>query len=203
MEHYFAHRLVAFFWFGDEEAATRLGTLKYTAKGAIQTTLIDFDTFKKYKLMARQYLSLPQLLAVDFYQQMRKAGIIGFRAKRYHVLSTCKRINELPKSGWNVSKFKIKILCPHRCADVFIAYGTSFDLVPVAPRRSILHPIITYKGSEFVTRMKQHLKSIWVYGQVTPVGVFWGVRTFVQRMGWMKCKSVGGEFDNRKLFGAL
>jgi hypothetical protein len=203
MEHYFSHRLVSYFWFKDEEAATKLGTLKYNSRGVIRTTLIDFEDYKKYKLLNRQYLTIPQLLAVDFYLVARKAGIIGYHTKRRHILSACGKLLELPKAGWDVSKFKIKILSPYRCADVFIAYGTSFELAPMVPRIARLHHIFAYRGSDFMATLKKCLKNIWVYGQVTPIGVFWGIRTLVQRMGWMKCRPVGGEIDKRKLFSSI
>lgn len=205
MEHYFSRTLIYEHWIGREGGdASELGMLVGKCKGRLDITRIPPEIAKKYRLTSKLYFSLPQLLALDFYTTFRwNDPVLGVPQRRKVLLNACKRIIALPKSGWKVDAFKAILIHPYRCHDWFIALGTSFDFAHLQGVRNELNKRIVYKGSTFVKTVKNVLDDQWTFGQTTPIGVFWSIRSYIQRRGWANCKTVAGELEKKRLIGLL
>lgn len=205
MEHYFSRTLIYEHWLGrDGGDPSELGMLVGKCKGRLAITKLEQDVAKKFKLTSRLYFSVPQLLALDFYMTFRwNDPVLGVPQRRKVLLNACKRLLTLPNAGWKVDAFKAILIHPYRCHDWFIALGTSFDFAHLQGFREELNKRIVYKGSRFVLKVKKILDDQWTFGQATPIGTFWSIRSYIQRRGWAKCKTVACELEKKRLINTL
>jgi hypothetical protein len=193
----FSKLLVAYHWFNTDDP-TGVGSVLKTVK-ALEIDRIPQAYQDKYMLKNMLYFTMPQLLAFDFYISMRDAmkggRYVNDRRKVFN--ETITKIIALPEGGWDVAGFRVILIRPYKCADVICILGSAFDVIDFPARRKVASHIFEYRGSDFVKKVKTVQEQTIVYGQVTQDGIYWGVRTRLEREHWKKWRKIPFEYKKK------
>jgi len=183
MKHYFSLYFVSYHWLG-ENFATKIGkTLNKSSCLAREKITRDFRM--EHKLCSSLYLSMPQLIAYDIYMALKEEFTSALPIKRKVIHSACREIIKLPASGWDVNQFRLMALRPSHSANMFIVYGTNFDVVNITQKQVERCTMHLYKGSNLIKKLDDLTHHQFSYGQLVQVDgetrCYWGVMTLLER----------------------
>lgn len=195
MNHYFSRELVTLFWFG--KSNTKHVTNRISLLEGITITKMAGEEFGKH-LRCKNYFSLPQLIAFDFYMSVRE-NLHGVASKMKMINKGCHAIGNLPQGGWELDEFKAMVLRPCRSLDLFIVYGTAYEVSTITPTRDRATRILTYKGRTLTTKIKRIIGNKVTFGQRFGDKIFWSSRTYQERRGWKRWRQPIGMVNKKSL----
>jgi len=184
--HYFSRHLVAFFWHDQALWSKNVGETIRKMPG-LEWVNLGREFRRDHHTTARIYLSLPQLLSYDLYISLREELGSGLRGKNDVINRACKRIGQLPPSGWKISRWKATLLKPYCCQDVFLVFGTAFDLVCRPWKRTEIARLYEYSGKDFCAKLDEIMTSDATYAQLIQAeerpGIYWNIYPALVRRG--------------------
>lgn len=149
-------------------------------------------------LRCKHYFNLPQLIAFDFYVSIRE-NLQGIANKMKIINKGCHAISLLPKGGWELDEFKAMVLRPCASRDLFIVFGTAYEVATITPVRDKATRILKYKGSDLTMKIKRVIGNKVTFGQRFGDDVFWSVRTYQERRGWQRWRQPIGMVNKKSL----
>jgi hypothetical protein len=198
MNHYFSKHFIAYYWYGTDN----------TRNLSKQLTVVDglgcdehpsASDRKLFGLLSKQYLTLPDLLAFDFYVAHRDELGSEIQRKRPFLCRACKGIRALPRGGWDLSRFNVTAIKPLHSSDMFIIQGMAFEIISITKKRLDRIRILEYTGKNFIKKIKKIIAENVVYCQATPNGFYWGVRTYLERKRLKRWRKIPSPV-HRKVF---
>jgi len=195
VNHYFSRELVSLYWYG-KSGTKDVANLVTCAKGLASTNMSNTDIGEH--LRCKHYLSLPQLMAFDFYMAVR-TEIEGIARKMTIINKSCNAIKNLPKGGWELDEFKATVIKPIRSSDVYVIYGTAYEITTITPTKDKITRIFKYRGNTLTKKIKRIVGNKVTFGQRFGDDVFWSVRSYQERRGWRRWRRPVGMINKKSL----
>jgi hypothetical protein len=192
VNHYFSKHFVTYYWYGKDDTRNLSRQLTIADGLGCDEHVSDKDR-KLYGLWSKHYLTMPDLMAFDFYLAHRDELGQEIVGKRKFLYSACKAIRALPRGGWDVSRFRVLAIKPLHSSDMYVIQGMAFEITSITKRRLDKIRILEYSGKDFVKKIRKLIKENVVYCQGTPNGYYWGVRRLIERKRikrWSKIPSI-------------
>lgn len=195
MKHYFSRHLISHYWYGDE-TTRRLCTIIARTHN-LYSTKVSKEYLKTWSLKAWQYLSIPQLISLEFWSAMKREFPTRNMENRRRALNNAlKKLQDLPEDGWDINQFTIDVIHIKRSTNLVVVMGMAYEVIPLSywsPYREKQATILTYKGADLITKLKKIQKMSMVFGQLTNDGVFWHIRSWLERkklVNWRKIRNL-------------
>lgn len=181
MNHYFSVHFVAYYWYNGTSSTRDLNRQLTKADGLGFSEKPREANRKLFGLLSKNYLSIPDLMALDFYMAHRDELGQEIQTKRKFLYGACKGIRALPPGGWDVNKFRVLAIKPLHSSDMYIIQGMAFEITSITKKRLDRIRILEYKGSDFIKKLKKIISESIVYCQATSNGYYWSVRPYLER----------------------
>lgn len=203
MKHFFARRLVSYFWNGHDY--TRILSSFIANSRIFKYTEISREYRKKWHINGRIYLTLPKFIAWDFFTGAREA--LSLPQNKYRKFQTLKKattaIAALPETGWVLSNWKVILIKPVRSGDLFVVMGSAFQVIhsPITSRHN--NVLFEYTGKNVRRKILKIAKHKDVFAQVAGTGLdqvcFWDLEPLTKRKGLYRKRRRAQQIDKSTL----